>query len=238
GGPPLDHHADTAEMGPADRPPSRSGSPFLWVLVLLAAAIGVIVWLRSRVPSPAPSRVAAVQPTKTETTTGAAAVAPSAPTPQAVATAPPPIAAPVATNAPPTAAPAAKARPSPRPAMGRAAAPAPPAAATSGGAEPKDASRQHWLDRASRDQQRLAGDRRTRYAIQLELACETTSLVDAFQHDRGGNMWVLATPYEGKTCFRVLWGKYPSIEAAHRALSSAPKFFATAKNHPAVTGVR
>ena len=44
--------------------------------------------------------------------------------------------------------------------------------------------------------------------------------------------------YQDKKCFRVLWGRYPSAEAAHRALSSAPKFFSTAKNHPAVTGVR
>ena len=238
GGPPLDHHADTAELGPADRPPSRSGSPFLWVLVLLALVVGAIVWLRGRGTSPAPTGVAALAPTKTEIP-AAAGPASSAPTPEAAAVVPPPTAPPAPTSAPPTAAPAAKARPTPRPtlARGRPAVAAPPAAASTA-ADTKDASRQHWIDRASRDQQRLASDRKTRYAIQLELACETSSLVDAFQHDRGGTMWVLATTYQDKTCFRVLWGRYPSAEAAHRALSSAPKFFSTAKNHPAVTGVR
>ena len=49
------------------------------------------------------------------------------------------------------------------------------------------------------------------------------SLVDAFQHDRGGNMWVVTTPFEGKTCFRVLWGHYSTPEAGHRALSGAPR---------------
>ena len=126
----------------------------------------------------------------------------------------------------------------PRPTKGRPAPAAPASTAPSAGAEPKETSRQYWLDRASREQQKLASDRKTHYAIQLELACETSSLVDAFQHDRGGNMWVLSTAYEGRTCFKVLWGRYPSIEAARRALSGAPKFFSTAKNHPAVTGVR
>ena len=233
GGPPLDHHADTAELGPAGRPPSRSGSPFLWVLVLLAAAVGAIVWVRSRGESSATSGIAAVQPTKTETVAGAAGTS-SAPTPEAAATAPPATALPAPTSVPPTAAPAVKVRPTPRPTKGRSA----PSAAAPENTAPKDASRQHWLDRAARDQQRLSNERKTRYAIQLELACETTSLVDAFQHDHGGNMWVLTTPYQGRTCFRVLWGRYPSPEAARRALSSAPKFFATSKNRPAVTGVR
>jgi hypothetical protein len=235
GGPAVDAHADTAELGPADRPPARSGSPFLWVLVLLAAAVGAIVWLRGRGPSE-PTRVAAVNPTATGTPAGVAGAAPSATTPEAAVPTPVPTAVPAPTSVPPTVAPA-KARPTARPAKGRSAAPAPtttPAAA----ADTRDASRQHWLDRAAHDQQRLSADRKTRYAIQLELACETTSLVDAFQHDHGGNMWVLSTPYEGKTCFRVLWGRYPSIEAAHRAVSSAPKFFSTGKNRPVVTGVR
>jgi septal ring-binding cell division protein DamX len=102
----------------------------------------------------------------------------------------------------------------------------------------RDASSQQWLDRAARDAKRLAVEPKTRYAIQLELACEAASLNDAFQHDRGPNMWVLTTSFQGKTCFRVLWGRYATIEAARRALSGAPKFFATPKNHPAVTGVR
>jgi hypothetical protein len=238
-GPSFDRPLDASTgAGAEERPPRRSGSPILWVLVLLAAGVGLVLWLRGR-GGEAPSSVAAVNPTKTEAAPGSSAAAvPSSTTPEVVVSPPPATAPPAPTSAPPTAAPASKARPTPRPTKGRPATAAPPASAPSAAAEPKETSRQYWLDRAAREQQKLASDRKTHYAIQLELACETTSLVDAFQHDRGGNMWVISTAYQGKTCFKVLWGRYPSIEAAHRALSGAPKFFSTPKNHPAVTGVR
>jgi hypothetical protein len=236
GGPQLDRPLEGATgVEGEERPPSRSSSRWLWVLVLLAGAVGAILWLRGRGASPAPASIAAAA-TKTETAPNAEGATPPATTPEVVVPAPAPTAPPAPTSAPASAAPSAKPRPSPRPTKGRA--PAPPPATASAGAQPKETSRQYWLDRASRDQQRLSADRKTRYAIQLELACETASLVDAFQHDHGGSMWVLGTSYEGKACFRVLWGRYPSAEAAHRALSSAPKFFSTPKNHPAVTGVR
>jgi hypothetical protein len=237
-GPPLARPLEEeAAVEAEERTASRSSSRWVWVLVLLAAAVGAIVWLRGRGPSPGPTGIAAVA-TKTETAPNAGGAAPSATTPEVAVTEPPPTAPPAPTNPPAIAAPSAKPRPSPRPTKGRSPAPAPPPAAASAGAQPKETSRQYWVDRASRDQQRLSADRKTRYAIQLELACETESLVDAFQHDRGGSMWVLATSYQGRACFRVLWGRYPSAEAAHRALSAAPKFFSTSKNHPAVTGVR
>jgi len=80
---------------------------------------------------------------------------------------------------------------------------------------------------------------KARFAVQLELACEVPSLADAFQHDRpAGSMWLLATPYQGRTCFRVLWGRYSSREEASRGLARAPSFFSTPRNHPAVVPVR
>jgi septal ring-binding cell division protein DamX len=93
------------------------------------------------------------------------------------------------------------------------------------------------MDRAARDQKRFAGGKKP-YAIQLELACEIGSLVDAFRHDRGSTMWVVPTSFQGKTCFRVLWGHYPTPEAGRRAMSGAPAFFSTPSNRPAVTAVR
>lgn len=217
-------------IGGSERPERRPVSPLLWVLAALLLTVGVVLLLRGRsatsrtgetpgaaaAPSALPESTVAPAPTgPTAETSPAAAPAAAAAAATAVPTAPP--------------APAPKARPT-APAAAKAA----PAAPSSG----RDASRQHWLDRAARDGQRLAGDRRTRYAIQLELVCEVSSLVDAFQHDRGGNMWVLATPYQDRTCFRVLWGRYSTIEAAHRGLSGTPRFFSTPKNRPAVTGVR
>ena len=80
--------------------------------------------------------------------------------------------------------------------------------------------RQKWLDRAARDGRRADADRRARFTIQLELVCQEESLSDAWKHDRpSGTMWLLTTPFQDKTCFRVLWGRYPTREAAQRALA-------------------
>ena len=219
-------------IGAPERPERRPVSPLLWVLAALVLTVGIVLLVRGRTSTGAGEAVApgaAPTPAAGPPETGLAAV------PSPAVPAEPSPAAPAPTAAPPTALPTAvpTAVPRPKPAAPAAGAKAPPAAPASG-----RETRQYWTDRAARDAQRLAADRKTRYAVQLELACEVPSLVEAFQHDRGGNMWVLATPYQGRTCFRVLWGRYPTIEAARRGAGGAPRFFSTAKNKPAVTGVR
>ncbi len=218
----FDRPLDTASNGDLERPPQRSGSLLIWVLALLAAGVVAILWLRGRGPAAPAAAVAAPTATATEMPTtpvgpGAEATpAPSTPVPAAAVPTEAPMAAPTRTR--PTA--------------------VPPSAAAPAAAGHTN-SRQYWQDRAARDARRLSTDKKTRYAIQLELACEVGSLVDAFQHDRpAGTMWVLATSYQGRTCFRVLWGRYATPEAARRAISGVPRFFVTSKNHPAVTGVR
>jgi hypothetical protein len=213
------------------RPERRPGSPLLWVLAGLLLTVGLVVLFRARSASaPGTTAVAGAATPLPEATVAAAPTSAPAVGPSPAAA--PPTAVPTAAPPPPTAAPrprsAAKA---PGPAAKPAPAAPPPASS-------RDNSRQHWVDRAARDAQRLAGDRKTKYAVQLELVCEVPSLVDAFQHDRGGNMWIAATQYQDRTCFRVLWGRYPTIEAAKRGVSGAPKFFTTATNRPAVTAVR
>jgi septal ring-binding cell division protein DamX len=116
--------------------------------------------------------------------------------------------------------------PSPRPA---------PAAARP--AEPVSGPRATWVQRAERDRKRLEADRKTHYAIQLELVCEVGSLADAWRHDRGQAMWLLTTNHQGRDCFRVFWGRYPTLEAARKARTSIPSYFVTARNHPAVVAV-
>jgi septal ring-binding cell division protein DamX len=153
-------------------------------------------------------------------------------------TAPVRVAAPAVPSPIPTKAAAATARPTaPKPTSApiRAAAPTVPPSPKATGAS---TSRQTWLDRAERDRRRYVQEGKARFAIQLELACEVPSLVDAFQHDRGGSMWLLAAPYQGQTCFRVLWGRYASREEAARALSRAPAFFSTPRNQPLVVPLR
>jgi septal ring-binding cell division protein DamX len=127
---------------------------------------------------------------------------------------------------------AAKAAPSPVPAR-------PPAAAVS--AAPSEGgpdSREGWARRAESDRKRLASDKRTRYAIQLELVCEVESLREAWKHDRGKAMWLLPVAHGGRDCFRVFWGRYPSLDAAKKGKTGIPPYFTTARNHPAVVAVR
>jgi hypothetical protein len=236
-------------VGSLERPRHRS-SGTLWILLgmLIAATAAVLYW-RARGPSSgtetAALAVAATpSPTLSEQSveagiTSAPTIAPAVAVPTAMATSVPSA---VPTRSAPTRVPTSipTARPSPRP-TSKPAAPAPTAAsrAPAAGTAAMPKSRQGWMQRAERDQKSAASDRDARFAIQLELACEVPSLSEAFGHDRpAGNMWVVPTPYRGKTCFRVLWGRYPTREAADGALGSAPAFFSTPRNHPMVVPVR
>lgn len=109
--------------------------------------------------------------------------------------------------------------------------PPPPAAAA--------LSREDWLRRAEQHRRSLSKQPGVRYSIQLELACELPTLEKAWTWDRPpGTMWVLATPHRGRTCFRVLWGRFRSLEEAKAAKARVPAFFTSAGNRPAVVSVR
>jgi hypothetical protein len=99
---------------------------------------------------------------------------------------------------------------------------------------PAPADRRQWLERAARDREALAGDRSARYTIQLELVCELPSLAEAFRYDRGRTMQLLVSDYRGQECFRILWGRYSTLNQAIAARTSAPRFFFTPSNHPVV----
>ena len=122
--------------------------------------------------------------------------------------------------------------------------PTPPAALPTPSARPPaspplEGERRKWLERAERDRKRLQSERRTAYAVQLELACEVPTLEKAWTYDRPvGSLWLLTSPHGGRTCFKVLWGRYGSLEAARRAKSGIPSFFSTGGNRPAVVAVR
>jgi hypothetical protein len=189
----------------------RGGGPALFGLLLfLAAVIGGVLWWRSRqVPAataalPAPTEVAA----------------------PIAATEPPAVATAIPSPAPAVVAPTLPPRPVPTARV--ASAPAPPPVAS-------DASRRPWDERAQRDRRRLTGEKATRYTIQLMLACEIPSLSNAWKHDRpAGTMWLLPHEHRGRACYRVLWGRYPSLEAASAAQSTVPGHFRQGANRPAV----
>jgi hypothetical protein len=236
-------------VGSIERPGPRSTSPLLWVLVLLAAVVGGILYWRARGPASSPEPMAgAVSPSPT--LAGETAVVGLAETPAPVAdrSASRPTTIPASTAVPTKAAPtAAPTRPAPtahptRPAptvapTRRADSPVPTRRAASPPAPGR--SRKAWLDRSARDQKSAASDRNARFAVQLELACEVPSLTEAWAHDRpAGSMWVVTTSFQGRTCFKVLWGRYPTREDASAALASVPAFFSTSHNHPMVVAIR
>jgi hypothetical protein len=215
-------------VGGGERPRQHSGATWLWVLLALAASVGALLLWRSRGGGAPVSTVAAAVPAAT------ASPVEAPPTPSEA------LISPVAAVATPTAAPpVSPTRERPTRAAPTAAVRQPTAAPPLPVAAKVPADRQAWLDRAERDRGKAAADRRARYTIQLELACEVESLVDAWKHDRpAGSMWVLATPFRGKTCFRVLWGRYQTREGAARALAGAPAFFSTPRNRPVVVPIR
>ena len=237
-------------IGSLERPKRRSAAPFLLLLAVLAAGVAGVILFRGRgaatraaavVETPTPAATASRElavlsaeispiPTGAPTTPAASTPRPEPTRPALLPTQPPPR---------PTASAAKTAAPSPRPTS-----PAPkptiPAARTAPAEREVPAgNRQAWLDRAARDRQRAASDGKSHFTIQLELACEVPTLVDAWKYDRpAGTLWVLTTPYDGRTCFRVLWGRYPTKEAARRALSGVPPFFSSGRNRPVVTAIR
>jgi septal ring-binding cell division protein DamX len=261
---PLDQPL-VSEPEPLSPAPARRRSWGLIAAILfvfLLATVAVTVFLRSRLTRQASLPPVASPPTAAPLAPSSILTAPPAPSPLPTTIVDRP-AAPVAPAARPratavaTARPAAPAARAPATAVAtvRPAAPATPAAklratAVATARPPAPATpaprgevagteRSSWLERARRDRRRLLADKKTRYAIQLELVCETPSLAEAWKHDRpAGTLWLLPEAHQGKECFRVLWGRYGSIDEAKRAKSGIPSYFVTSSNRPAVVGVR
>jgi hypothetical protein len=102
-----------------------------------------------------------------------------------------------------------------------------------------EATRADWIARAERDKRDLSKRRGVRYAVQLELACEVETLQKAWNWDRPqGTIWLLTTSFHGRTCFRVLWGRYSSLAQAREARVRVPEFFAAPGNRPTIVSVR
>ncbi|MEO8348928.1 MAG: DUF4388 domain-containing protein [Acidobacteriota bacterium] len=224
---PLDQPLEVVEPPDFGAAPPNRLSP-IWLPILLAVAVGALLLLRSREPSarPEPARPTAVV---------------SSPTP-AAALAPPPGAVPVTpTFAPPvlpTESPAVEPSSRPTPSVSKptpsVSKPTPAFSRRTPSVPAAPSTRDAWLALAARDRRRLASDPRNRFSIQLELVCELPSLEEAWVYDRQGSMWLLTASHQGRTCFRVFWGRYRTLEEARAALGSVPRFFFTPTNRPVV----
>jgi hypothetical protein len=250
---PMDQPLDMPE--PEVVASSRSRLGFVWLLLLLAAAVAALLVFRARetglgpvtsAPSPSsptaspPLARAAIVPTSLPPIVVPTSVPPTAaPTPEPPTPAPPTPARPTA--APPTRAPATSVPTSP-PASPKSVPPTavpprpslPPPRPTGATAAPSGRNRSRWEALAQRGRQILPT---APYAIQLELVCELSSLEEAWKYDRGA-MWIVAAEHRGRSCFRVFWGRYASIGEARLAKESVPRFFFTRTNRPAVVSPR
>jgi hypothetical protein len=229
---PLDQRLAVVEPPTLIRP-GRSIPVSLWVLIVLAAAVGGLLLFRSRENARTVASSAASEPAAIPASPTAAVAARSTP--------PAPMAAVPTTAASPRPAatstiPATAALPTHRPTAFRpTAAPVAPVAVPSPRA---GGDRRAWTSRAARDRAARSRDRRMAYSIQLELVCELPSLEEAWRYDRGGAMWLLAADHRGRECFRVLWGSYETLDQARSAKGSVPRFFFTPTNQPTIVSTR
>ncbi len=251
--------ASQDEVPPPDRGKPGSGALLAGLLAVLVVAVAVLLIVRSRRASPEGAVAANVRPTVQEPVFPPAETAVPLPTHGTRAVRPSPVVTRLAAI-PPTAAPTVPPRPTPpptpvptrvqptpvptriptRPVPTRPPTRVPPTAApTAGAAVRGETTRAAWMARAERDRKALSNRRNVRYAVQLELACETPTLEKAWNWDRPpGTMWLLTTTYRGRTCFRVMWGRFSSLPEAREAKARVPEFFTEPGNRPAVVSVR
>ena len=57
------------------------------------------------------------------------------------------------------------------------------------------------------------------YSIQLLLACQDDTLRRAVDSGRGSpELFILSTTFQGRSCYRLYWGRYPTQKRAQEAL--------------------
>lgn len=96
-----------------------------------------------------------------------------------------------------------------------------------------------WPELAERGRRIFEHPQANRFTVQLEIACEPETLRKAYAQDRSGReIWITPYTFRGRRCYRVLWGKFASREAARDAASEVPKIFREGRNRPAVVALR
>jgi septal ring-binding cell division protein DamX len=98
---------------------------------------------------------------------------------------------------------------------------------------PRDAD--SWETLAQKGEREFAHPGKSRFTIQLEIACQPETLRKAFAQPRAREeMWIVPFSHQGRSCYRVLWGRFHNREAAHSALAGVPRGFSEGNNRPAV----
>ena len=184
----------------------------LLTAVLAAVAIGVVTYMRSQ-PTPAtdlPSPSSSTSQLKTpEQEKPSRAPAPVADEPAA------------ATPVPSEPKPA-----EPKPIEPKQAEPAPKTATPSPGS-PLGLLQAGKLPQAATAWKKSLNPQRSRYTIQLEIACQHRTVDEAFELLSGSASELAIVPlnYRGQACYRVLYGVYPSQAQADAARGKLPSIF-------------
>lgn len=214
---------DTATRRTKGKPPKQSRFGFVIALmaiaILAAGAYGYYWWVNRQADEPAgqtaatpaprprppvPAQTGTIVPTATgtvATTTTTATAIGIAPNTATTATTPAPVAV-TATAAPP--APVATATTAPaRPQ---------PMVVTSGGGgrERYDAMARQFLASASGN-----------FTVQIQILCEPSNL-DKVMRAGGSDVWFVPQPIGGRSCYRVLWGRFATRDEAQRAMGQIP----------------
>jgi hypothetical protein len=83
----------------------------------------------------------------------------------------------------------------------------------------------------------LAGEKGL-YTVQLALACRPETVTRALETTRGAKeFFILSKEFNGRACYRLLWGLFPSRKAADRGRSMAPGSFLRDRNPPFIAPI-
>ena len=89
---------------------------------------------------------------------------------------------------------------------------------------------------AARLFEKASGGLKGLYTVQLALACEPETVARAVGSTRGSSQFfILPTTYQGRSCYRLLWGAYASRAAAAAGRSSIPERFLKDPHPPVIT---
>jgi septal ring-binding cell division protein DamX len=80
---------------------------------------------------------------------------------------------------------------------------------------------------------------RNEFTLQLAIACQEESVKKAARQTRGSvEFFVVPFPLQGKACYRLCWGAYPTLQLAQEAKSSVPESFRPEGVIPVVVSIK
>ncbi|UCF81515.1 MAG: DUF4388 domain-containing protein [Acidobacteriota bacterium] len=78
----------------------------------------------------------------------------------------------------------------------------------------------------------------SRYAIQIGIFCEVSSVKRSWEESKASSsFYIVSSPFKGRPCFRACWGVYESRREAERAKAAMPRYFRELKYKPQIVRV-